>query len=418
MIRLRDAREKVRKRVARDMSEWATTGGTDVEVSFPLHPPTERVALADIDRAVAWRTEWLGVEGVEWVERRWASVGTQEVPHRLLLRGAVAIAEFASVTRDWKVLRRRAVRLQADFCDSATLGAAICTFGTQLLALTDDDFDRLVGVLNWLAEHPSAGWRPRQLPIRGVDSKWVGAHRGMIAGLHAAVTGRSSLDLLEAPPLIRIRILDPELRPGGLDYVAVPLSELVDLSIRPANVLILENLETLLSLPEMPDTVALHGAGFGAHERVGLVPWVRASSVRYWGDLDSHGFAILNELRHALPGATSILMDEGTLLDHRDLWVPEPKPALGTYPLLTEPEQHTLATLRLRRSSGSLGWTRTHRLDLRAQSAYSGLSAVTSCAEGVSSVLPTARGVLPVAAERPAALLITSLRNQGHPRSL
>ncbi|UFS57578.1 Wadjet anti-phage system protein JetD domain-containing protein [Subtercola endophyticus] len=350
MITLREAREKVRKRVARDLSEWATTSGADAEVSLPLHPPTERAALADIDRAVAWRAAWLGVEGVDWIQRRWASIGTQEVPERLTLRGADAIAEFTGMTREWKVLRQRAVRLQAELPAGAPLNAAIRTFGAQLLALPDDDFDRLVGVLQWLAEHPSAGWRPRQLPIRGVDSKWVGSHRGMITGLHAAVTGRSSLDLLEPPPLIRVRFLDPHLRPGGLDYAAISLSELVDLSICPSQVLVLENLETLLSLPEMTDTVALHGAGFGAHERVGVVPWVRSSSVRYWGDLDSHGFAILNELRHALPEATSILMDERTLLDHRDLWVPEPKPALGSYPLLTEPEQQTLATLR---STGS-----------------------------------------------------------------
>ncbi|NOR71388.1 MAG: hypothetical protein GQ532_17115, partial [Methylomarinum sp.] len=33
----------------------------------------------------------------------------------------------------------------------------------------------------------------------------------------------------------------------------------------------------------------------------------------YWGDLDTHGFAILSRLRHYYPQVKSILMDEKTL---------------------------------------------------------------------------------------------------------
>ena len=36
----------------------------------------------------------------------------------------------------------------------------------------------------------------------------------------------------------------------------------------------------------------------------------------YWGDLDTHGFAILNRLRECFPHARSMLMDRATLLAH------------------------------------------------------------------------------------------------------
>jgi hypothetical protein len=42
--------------------------------------------------------------------------------------------------------------------------------------------------------------------------------------------------------------------------------------------------------------------------------------VTYWGDLTSHGFAILNQLRARGVDATSALMEMATLFDHRDLW--------------------------------------------------------------------------------------------------
>jgi hypothetical protein len=48
-----------------------------------------------------------------------------------------------------------------------------------------------------------------------------------------------------------------------------------------------------------------------------------------WGDIDTHGFAILDRVRAGLPRAESILMDLNTLLPHRDLWVEEPRPYDG-----------------------------------------------------------------------------------------
>ena len=49
-------------------------------------------------------------------------------------------------------------------------------------------------------------------------------------------------------------------------------------------------------------------------------------TAHYWGDLDTHGLAILSRLRGHLPQVRSLLMDEATLLAHRNLWVEEPLP--------------------------------------------------------------------------------------------
>jgi len=42
-------------------------------------------------------------------------------------------------------------------------------------------------------------------------------------------------------------------------------------------------------------------------------------AVRYWGDVDTHGMAILAEVRRALPHVRSALMDLETLQDHRHM---------------------------------------------------------------------------------------------------
>jgi hypothetical protein len=64
-----------------------------------------------------------------------------------------------------------------------------------------------------------------------------------------------------------------------------------------------------------------------------------ALDVAYWGDIDTHGFAILNRLRHHVPQARSILMDRPTLLAHRDQWVREPAPTTAALDLLDPAEQ-------------------------------------------------------------------------------
>ncbi len=57
------------------------------------------------------------------------------------------------------------------------------------------------------------------------------------------------------------------------------------------------------------------------------VPWLTECPVHYWGDIDTHGLAILDRLRGHVPHARSLLMDEATLIAHRELWGHEAKPA-------------------------------------------------------------------------------------------
>ena len=69
------------------------------------------------------------------------------------------------------------------------------------------------------------------------------------------------------------------------------------------------------------------------------------AEVIYWGDIDTHGFAILDRLRAWLPQARSVLMDRQTLLAHRDRWGTEDRPACSALTRLTAEEQDLYADL-------------------------------------------------------------------------
>ena len=62
---------------------------------------------------------------------------------------------------------------------------------------------------------------------------------------------------------------------------------------------------------------------FGQGYDVGKIanaPWLSRVPVYYWGDIDTHGFAILDHLRSLVPHVRSVLMDHATLHAHEDQW--------------------------------------------------------------------------------------------------
>jgi hypothetical protein len=318
-------------------------------LTVALHPPSEQRIAEDPDTVVAWARSWRAYDGagrVEWVVRRWASFGSQEVPVRLTLVGPDQIASACDRHTEWCLLgMRRDALLDHLGPESAQVSAAVAATAGKWLVLDDDDFVRLTTTARWLSEHRNSGYYIRQLPVPGVDTKWLARHRGLVETLVEGVHGSRDLGIRSLPHLRDLALCDPALLAGMPRRFATSLADLTALPLSPARTLILENKEGLYALPPLAGTVALHGGGYTVPELAG-VPWVADSEVWYWGDLDSHGFAILDRLRRHLPHVRSLLMDEATLDRWRDLAVREQSPALHDMPHLTDSETATLASLR------------------------------------------------------------------------
>jgi hypothetical protein len=69
-------------------------------------------------------------------------------------------------------------------------------------------------------------------------------------------------------------------------------------------VFVTESEANFLALPPADDAMVVFGAGSGL-EHLATVPWLASAAVHYWGDIDTHGFAISDQLRAALPHTTS-----------------------------------------------------------------------------------------------------------------
>ena len=64
---------------------------------------------------------------------------------------------------------------------------------------------------------------------------------------------------------------------------------------------------------------------------------------------NTHGFAILDQLRSHFPHAQSFLMDRDTLLAHQAQWTEEPQPTQRDLPRLSDDERRLFDDLRWRR---------------------------------------------------------------------
>lgn len=371
MLTVAEVREKARTRLRLKRSTWATQDGPirDIksqshvfsEIKFDLRPPSEQEALKDQQAAVDWVASWRKIGGpnaedpgpgkpiIDWVERSWSRIGRQHVPRRMRLRTPDAVAEFVGGedARQWHLLRGRIMVIRGRFNNEYTATSAIKAHSAKILQLDQAEFETVLSAVAWLRDNPVGTIRPRQMPIRGVDSKWFEKHRKMVESFLDAIERSDAVDVLDAEPRARMRILDHALVPFPLSDINAPLAELSALNIAPRLVFVFENLESVLSMPVWAGAVAVHGSGYVVNN-VARLAWTHEARVIYWGDLDSHGMAILAQLRRQLPQVESVLMAEDILIEHKDLWVQElePIPHSRDLPELTETETQALARIR------------------------------------------------------------------------
>ena len=224
------------------------------------------------------------------------------------------------------------------------------------------DWSRLLGIVSWLLVHPRPGVYLRQVDIPGVHTKFIEAYRGVLGELldlllppmaiESSATGAGQFarryGFRDRPERIRFRMLDPAqaLLPHGVGRdITLDSESFVRLDVAVSKVFITENEINFLALPALPESLAIFGSGYG-FEALGRAAWLKRCTIHYWGDLDSHGFAILDQLRGQFEHVESFLMDRATLTAFESQWGEEAKPTCRDLPRLRPEEQAVYDELR------------------------------------------------------------------------
>ncbi len=358
--------------------------GATWPMRVPLGSLKERDVLESMDAVAQWVREWHQAQatlpsGVTliWETRQWVRLGEQRIPARMVIDSPAALADWVNDGSHW---RRACFRRDTFFLRFTNLrNSQVCRRHLAVFVdWADEDVERLHALLVWFEANPRSGLYLRQLPVPGIDTKWVEPRKAVVRDfLLAANVGlltEVSQDFHEVCGLrkpsakLRLRILCPKLRASlaGLCDIEAPAEEVARMSLPARSVIIVENLETGLALPDFEGAVAFMRLGHAVSE-LARIPWLgpdhlqgtaqggQRPRVIYWGDLDTHGFAILSRARGIFSRLQSVLMDEATLLSGQSLWVTELKPnraeALGH---LTPSEMDVYTGLRLNRWGVSL----------------------------------------------------------------
>lgn len=327
---------------------------------------TEAEAVRDLHGLKAELVRWREILPhrpgwrVVLAEQRFRTVGlTVRLPRELTVDSTESLIRALQPNGVTPAVWRTAISRLQRFCetfgltsDDSRRSAAASLRGLKLLFpqdTSDREFEAVLRTLSWLLRHPNAGLFPRALPVAGVDSKWLDRRRGTLARLWNTVTGEnvSAADFLEHAGLLRL----PQFvlvknaaawvgEEAAEEVVKLPVETLAKKAPESPVVLIIENEQTALSL-DFRDVPIFLALGYGVTLLESL-PWMKEKRILYFGDLDTHGLAILAECRRLFPQTESVLMDLPTFERWRAFAVTEPKGAEPSPEHLT-PEERTLA---------------------------------------------------------------------------
>ena len=318
-------------------------GMVNDESNYPrrltLKRPTSAEMVDDFDGVRDWISELRSLPNyrVEMRELRHRVLGANKVPAAVwvdTLDDALAIVGKA------REARRFARLVETTRQRQPALLEWLARNPLKALALADD-WVRLLDVVDWIRQHPRPGIYLRQIDIPGVHSKFIEAYRGVLLQLLDPLLPPEAIDRSTSgvsgfsrrygfrvkPQRIRLRALDPAhalLHGAGDADLTLDAESLAALSPAVARVFITENEINYLAFPSVPDSLLIFGAGYG-FEALAQAEWLARCQVFYWGDIDTHGFAILDQLRACLPHAHSLLMDRATLLAFESQWGNEEK---------------------------------------------------------------------------------------------
>ncbi len=194
------------------------------------------------------------------------------------------------------------------------------------------EWNDLIKVCDYFIKNPRPNLYIRELPIE-VHTKFIEEKKPILKFLlNFLIEEHINKDneffeirfnLKYSEPLIRLRILDEDISKkyfSGLTDMSITKTEFNHINLSCSRVFILENMLNFLTLPPLNNSISIFGKGF----QLNLLKdarWLNDKHIIYWGDIDTHGFQILSQLRSYFPQTQSLMMDSETFNMFRDFVV-------------------------------------------------------------------------------------------------
>ncbi len=337
------------------------TGDADFPLRLALKGPASSDVTDRFEAVRVWAAELATVPRlrIAWRDVRHRVQGLQRLPEQVWVDTMDDALTLLGKRRDARRLLQLA---EATRTGAPELLPWLARRPLQAIVLAGE-WSRLLAVVHWLVAHPRPGIYLRQVDVPGVDSKFIEAHRAVLSELLDLALPEGAVEadrvgtgqfarrygFLDKPARIRFRVLDESLRllPGvaARPDVTLDADSFAGLDVAVGRVFITENETNFLAFPAASGAIVIFGAGYG-WEALARARWLARCAIHYWGDIDTHGFAILDRLRGHFDHVSSFLMDRATLQAHEAHWGEEPDQMLLDLHRLLPEERDLFDALR------------------------------------------------------------------------
>ena len=320
------------------------TGDPVFPLRIPLKHPTAEATGNQFDEVRQWiaalsshcKGETGSGFGLEWRETSHRQLGKNRLPVAAIIeteQDALALIGKQKQAEQFRTLANTTITAFPELKDWLQK--------RPLMALKHaQDWPQLMNVLQWISHHPRPNIYLRQIDLPGIHTKFIECHKSLLIELLDIILPGDTINLeatgargfeqrygfRSKPAQLRFRLLDPNMTIQGLTDLTVPAQELARLQIPVTTVFITENDINGLAFPCIAKSMVIFGLGYGL-QTLNEIDWLRDRTIYYWGDIDTHGFAMLDQMRQYFPQTESLLMDRETLLVHQQLWGEENRPA-------------------------------------------------------------------------------------------
>jgi hypothetical protein len=306
-------------------------------VSVPIRAPSPTEIASCFAEVQDWAARWRGAAAarlrVEYRPIGGRVVGANLVPAKAWLDTPEQLWALLGVTPR---ARRFTDLVEDTGRDAPSLLPYLAAQPTKVLA-HEAIWSALVQTVRWITERATPDMYLRQIDVPGIDTKFIERHRTLLAELLDRHLPDCRIDrdipasdfagryrFRKKPHYVRLRHLDARAA-DPFTEITVRVDELVRRPLTASTVYVIENEITYLAFPPVANATVILGGGYAVPTLQPLT-WLIGRRLVYWGDIDTHGFAILDRLRRAFPHTESMLMDRTTLLAHESQWVREPTP--------------------------------------------------------------------------------------------
>jgi len=192
----------------------------------------------------------------------------------------------------------------------------------QTVIDNDEKWPGLITVCKYFLANPRPELYIRQLPV-DLHTKFIEQNETVLKSLFDFLIPNDIKDASQKTlskrhylrydePTVRIRILDKLLMIGSLSDIRIPLRDFEELTIEAANIIVTENKMNFLALPSLPSSISIWSGGGFMISYLQNTRWLQERNIFYWGDLDTHGFLMLHQMRTYFPQTKSVMMNKET----------------------------------------------------------------------------------------------------------